>query len=171
MEQRTKTLIQLCLHYAIANLDDVKDAFASDQDGKLDFFRGNHRRSHRPGVDPSGACNRSDGGNMREIGEIKCQLRSLNGALQSELSSQKLKHEAIVACMTLQWVLGQRDQMPLTFLLYGDRGEDTTKLLKTCKALLEICRVKCSPLDEDGAANHQILVDAVKTIEEVENCT
>ena len=43
-------------------------------------------------------------------------------------------------------------------------------LLSSLEELIEICRWKCSPLDEvilpSGRTNHQALIDAIKAVEE-----
>jgi hypothetical protein len=50
--------------------------------------------------------------------------------------------------------------------------ESNATVLSALKELIEICRVKCSPLDEvilpNGRTNHEALVSAVQVAEEAE---
>ena len=50
--------------------------------------------------------------------------------------------------------------------------ESNLTVLSSLKELIEICRVKCSPLDEvilsNGRTNHEALLDAIKVAEETE---
>lgn len=79
------------------------------------------------------------------------------------------------------WAIEQPGHMPHATVFERMHGDDTEQarrdalliaaapqLLESCRALLEICRNKCSPRDTDGAANEAALIAACLAITAVD---